>query len=144
MKPSALRTVALFISENFKELRQFLKSTGFSRAILVGIAVTLPIVLGIQLGYFEIGLALGFGAFWCSPSDVSGSFQHKKIGIIISAALVMVVSFIGGYLHYETCLSLPVLGILSFGIAFISVYGFRASLISFSGLLALALSFACH
>ncbi|MBZ0327136.1 MAG: FUSC family protein [Altibacter sp.] len=108
----------------------------------MGIAVTLPIVLGIQLGYFEIGLALCFGAFWSSPSDVSGSFQHKKTGILISAALVMVVSFIGGYLHYETWLSLPVLGILAFGIAFISVYGFRASLISFSGLLALVLSFA--
>ncbi|GJM31258.1 MAG: membrane protein [Saprospiraceae bacterium] len=96
--------------------------------------------MGLQLGYFEIGLALCFGAFWSSPSDVSGSFQHKKIGILISAALVMVVSFIGGYLHYETWLSLPVLGILSFGIAYISVYGFRASLVSFSGLLALVLS----
>lgn len=60
----------------------------------------------------------------------------------MSAALVMIVSFIGGYLHYETWLSLPILGMLSFGIAFISIYGFRASLISFSGLLALALSFA--
>lgn len=130
------------ISKNFKELQQFLKSTSFSRAILVGIAVSLPIVLGIQFGYFEIGLALCFGAFWSSPSDVSGNFRHKKIGILISATLVMVVSFIGGYLHYETWLSLPVLGILGFGIAFISVYGFRASLISFSGLLALVLSFA--
>lgn len=98
--------------------------------------------MGLQLGYFEVGLALCFGAFWSSPSDVSGSFQHKKIGILISAALVMVVSFIGGYLHYETWLSLPVLGILSFGIAYISIYGFRASLISFSGLLAMVLSLA--
>jgi uncharacterized membrane protein YccC len=137
-----LSTVILFISENFKDMQQFLRSTSFSRAILVGIAVTLPILLGIQFGYFEIGLALGFGAFWCSPSDINGSFLRKKTGILISAALVMVVSFIGGYLHYETWLSLPVLGILAFGIAFISVYGFRASLISFSGLLALVLSFA--
>lgn len=142
MKQSALSTVTLFFSENFKELQQFLKSTSFSKAILMGIAVTLPIVLGIQFGHFEIGLALCFGAFWSSPSDTIGSFQHKKIGILISAALIMVVSFIGGYLHYETWLSLPILGILSFGIAFISVYGFRASLISFSGLLALVLSFA--
>ena len=139
---SVLNTITHFISVNIKSLQQFLKSTSFSRAILMGIAVTLPIVLGIQFGHIEIGLALGFGAFWCSPSDVSGSFQHKKTGIIFSAALVMVVSFIGGYLHYETWLSLPVLGILSFGIAFLLVYGFRASLISFSGLLALVLSFA--
>jgi uncharacterized membrane protein YccC len=137
-----LSKLSLSLSKNFKELQQFLKSTSFSKAILVGIAVTLPIVLGIQFGHLEIGLALCFGAFWSSPSDISGSFQHKKIGIIISAALVLVVSFIGGYLHYETWLSLPILGSLSFAIAFISVYGFRASLISFSGLLALVLSFA--
>ena len=37
---------------------------------------------------------------------------------------------------------LPVLGLLTFAIAFISVYGFRASLTSFSRLMALALSFA--
>lgn len=108
----------------------------------VGIAVSLPALIGTQLGYFEIGMALSFGAFWSSPSDVSGSFRHKKIGILISAALVMVVSFIKGYLNFELWLLLPVLGLLTFIIAYISVYGFRASLVSFSGLMALALSFA--
>jgi uncharacterized membrane protein YccC len=54
----------------------------------------------------------------------------------------MLVSFIKGYLHFELWLLLPLLGLLTFAIAFISVYGFRASLISFSGLMALALSFA--
>jgi len=137
-----LSTLILFISENIKELQQFLKSISFSRAIRVGIAVTLPVLIGIQLGYIEIGMALSFGAFWSSPSDVIGSFRHKKIGILISAILVMVVSFIKGYLHFELWLLLPILGLLTFAIAYISVYGFRASLISFSGLMALALSFA--
>lgn len=130
------------VSEHLNELQQFLKSTSFSRGILVGVAVTLPILLGIQFDQFEIGLALCFGAFWSSPSDISGSFRHKAIGILTSAALAMVVGFIGGYLHFETWPSLPVLGVLSFGIAYLSIYGFRASLISLSGLLALVLSFA--
>ncbi|NEN22379.1 hypothetical protein G3O08_02540 [Cryomorpha ignava] len=109
---------------------------------MIGFAITTPILIGLYLGHFEIGLALCFGAFWCSPSDVSGSFRHKKIGILFSAALVMIVSLVGGYLHYEAWISLPIIGIFTFAIAFISVYGFRASLISFSGLLALVLSFA--
>lgn len=131
-----------FISENFKTLRQFLKSTSFTRAILVGIAITVPIVMGLQLGYFEIGLAICFGAFLSSSCDVSGSFRHKKNGILISAALVMIVSFIKGHLHFELWLLLSVLGVLTFAIAYISIYGFRASLVSFSGLMALVLSFA--
>lgn len=131
-----------FISGHYNELLLFLKSVSFSRAIRVGIAVTLPVVVGLQLGYLEIGLALSFGAFWSSPSDVTGSPQHRKIGILVSAALVMLVSFIKGYLHFELWLLLPILGLLTFVIAFISVYGFRASLVSFSGLMALVLSFS--
>ncbi|SMG12331.1 TIGR01666 family membrane protein [Arenibacter troitsensis] len=109
---------------------------------MIAIAVTVPILLSIVWGHIEIGLALCFGAFWSSPSDVSGNFRHKKFGILFSAVLVMLVSFIGGYLKFETWLLIPVLGLLTFAIAFISVYGFRASLISFSGLLALVLRFA--
>lgn len=54
----------------------------------------------------------------------------------------MIVSFIGGYLTFHYGFIIPVLGLLTFGIAYISVFGFRASLISFSGLLALVISFA--
>ncbi|HLV40492.1 FUSC family protein [Xanthomarina sp.] len=131
-----------FISKNYKDFLQFLKSSDFSKAVLTGIAVTIPILLGIFLNQLDIGLAICFGAFWCSPSDVSGKLKHKINGILFSALLIMIVSFIGGYLQFQTWLTVPVLGILTFGIAFISVYGFRASLIGFSGLLALVLSFA--
>ncbi len=130
------------VSEHLNELQQFLKSTSFSRGVLVGIAVSLPIILGIEFDQFEVGLALCYGAFWSSLSDIRGSFRHKTIGILSSAALAMVAGFIGGCLHYETWLSLPVIGVFSFGIAYLSIYGFRASLVSFSGLLALVLSFA--
>ena len=130
------------ISTNFKELLQFLKSTNFSKAIIVGIALTVPIIIGLQFGFFEIAIALAFGAFWSSPSDVSGSFKHKRNGILFSIALIVVVSFIGGYLDFDTWFLVPVLGILTFAISYIAVFGFRASLISFSGLLALVLSFA--
>ncbi|GEQ85712.1 TIGR01666 family membrane protein [Patiriisocius marinistellae] len=108
----------------------------------MGIAITVPIVLGIALEHLDIGLALCFGAFWSSPSNTHGSFRNKKLGILFSAALVTIVSFIGGYLNIQLILLLPILGLLTFSIAYISIYGFRASLISFSGLLALVLSFA--
>ncbi|MCX7547806.1 FUSC family protein [Xanthomarina sp. F1114] len=130
------------ISKNYKELLQFFKSNDFSKAVIIGFAITTPIVLGLLFDHLDIGLAICFGAFWCSPSDVSGNPRHKINGILFSALLIAIVSFIGGYLQYRIWLTIPVLGILTFAIAFISVYGFRASLISFSGLLALVLSFA--
>src|SRR5690554_2386074 len=142
MNPLGLSHVTAFISEHFRDLQQFARGISFSKAVRVGMAVTLPIILGIQLGYLEIGLALSLGAFWSSPSDVIGNFQHKKVGILISAILTMFVTFIKGYLHIHTWWFLPVLGGLTFAIAYISIYGFRASLVSFSGLMALVLSFS--
>ncbi|WP_008639027.1 FUSC family protein [Bizionia argentinensis] len=102
----------------------------------------MPIVFGLITDYFEIGIALGFGAFWASPSDVNGNLKHKQIGIIFSTLLIVVISFIGGYFHISNIFLFPLLGVLTFSIAFISIYGFRASMVSFSGLLALVLSFA--
>lgn len=137
-----LNKIYQFIALNFKELIRFFGSTNFSKSLITVIAVVSPIALGVWLKHTEIGLAIGFGAFWSSPSDVHGSQKHKIVGILLSAALVMVVSFIGGYLHYQPWLSMIILGVTSFAIALISSYGFRASLIGFSGLLALVLSFA--
>ncbi|WP_282030604.1 FUSC family protein [Winogradskyella eximia] len=141
-KLKIINLILTFISKHSKELFEFFKSTSFSKAVLIGVAVTTPIILGIVTNQFEVGLALCFGAFWCSPSDVSGRLKHKQVGILFSAILVVVISFIGGYLNISNFLLFPILGFLTFCIAFISIYGFRASLISFSGLLALVLSFA--
>ena len=137
-----LKNISSLISQNVDELRDFLKSISFSRALRVGIAVTVPIILGLQFGHFEIAIPLCFGAFWSSPSDVSGSYHYKKNGVLFSAGLVTVISYLGSYLHYGYWYSLLLLGFLSFCISYISIYGFRASLVSFSGLLALVLSFA--
>lgn len=120
---------------------EFLKSTNFSKAALIGVAITVPITVGIVMNKLDIGLAICFGAFWCSPSDVSGNLKHRQVGIAFSTLLIVIVSFIGGYLSVSNYILFPVLGILTFCISFISIYGFRASMISFSGLLALVLSF---
>ncbi|MEP6260593.1 MAG: FUSC family membrane protein [Gillisia sp.] len=119
-----------------------MKSTDFSKALILGTAITLPITLGVYFDRFEFGLAIALGALLCSSSDVSGSQRHKNIGILISAALAVLVSLAGGYLVFNSWLFVPVLGVIMFGISYLAVFGFRASLISFSGLFAMVLSFA--
>jgi uncharacterized membrane protein (TIGR01666 family) len=132
----------LFFSGLFQEISQFLKSTDFSKGFIVALALAIPIALGVSLGVFEIGLAIALGALLSSPSDISGSFRHKKNGILLSALIAVLASLTGGYLAFDTWLLIPFLGIAIFGISYLSVYGFRASLISFSGLFAIVLSFA--
>ncbi|KXO00697.1 hypothetical protein LS48_04735 [Aequorivita aquimaris] len=130
------------VATSLKDLSEFVNSTDFSKAILLGIALTLPIVAGVKLDALDMGIAVTAGAMLASPSDVSGSIRHKITGILLATLLAMIVSLIGGYLHLSLWLVFPILGILMFGISYLSIYGFRASLISFSGLFALVLSFS--
>ncbi len=129
-------------NESYKEAILFLKSTDFTKAIILGFGIIVPIVIGIYLGYFEIGLAIALGALLSSPSDVTGSFRNKNFGILLSALFAVIASLIGGLLDPLNWITVPILGVIMFGFSYFAVYGFRASLISFSGLFALVLSFA--
>lgn len=123
-------------------LIDFLKSTDFSLAIMVGWTMVLPIFMGYQLGHLTIGISIAIGALLASPSDVEGSFGLKINGILLSNALAMLITLIGGYMHVTWWILFPILGGLVFAISYLSIFGFRASLISFSGLFALILSFS--
>jgi len=110
--------------------------------MLMGIALTLPILFGIQFDRVQTSIVITVGALLASPSDTSGSLQSKIKGILLSALLAMTVSVIGGYLRFSMWAMFPLIGLLMFGISYLSIFGFRASLISFSGLFALVLSFS--
>lgn len=142
LKKDQLKTSQSKVQETLKDLSEYFNSTDFSKAILLGIALTVPILVGISLDALQIGITITLGAMLASPSDVSGSIRHKITGILFATSLAMLVSFIGGYLHLSLWLLFPILGGMMFGISFLAIYGFRASLISFSGLLALVLSFS--
>ncbi|WP_410006636.1 FUSC family membrane protein [Aequorivita nionensis] len=130
------------VATAFKDLSEYFNSTDFSKAILLGIALTVPIIFGVKMDMLPIGITITVGAMLASPSDVSGSIRHKITGILFATLLAMIVSLIGGYLHLSLWLLFPIVGILMFSISYLAIYGFRASLISFSGLLALVLSFS--
>jgi len=126
----------------YNELIKFLRSTDFSKAIVLTIAIVIPIAVFSNLGILEIGISMAMGSLLSSPSDVAGSFKHKVLGIL-AAALLGALSFgIAGYAALWTWAVVPMLLVMMFSIAYLSIYGFRASLVTFAGLLAVVLSFA--
>ncbi|TBW29386.1 FUSC family protein [Gramella sp. KN1008] len=82
------------------------------------------------------------GCLLASPSDVPGSFKHKVLGILFAALLGSLSFLIAGYTGSSLLTAIPMLFLMMFSISYLSVYGFRASLVTFSGLLAVVLSFA--
>lgn len=137
-----MKILNLDLKNGIQEFSVFLKSTDFSKAIIIAIAITLPITIGVKTGNLEMGTAVGLGALLSSPSDITGSIRHKNFGILLSSIIAILITLIGGYIPDNFWLILLILGVTTFCLSYLAVYGFRASLISFSGLLALVLSFA--
>lgn len=106
------------------------------------IALLVPITLGVQFGALQVGIHIAIGAYFISPSDVSGSFRLKILGMLFSLGLVLGVTIIASFLKGSFWLTFFGMGVLVFAISYLSIYGFRASLISFCGLFALSLSSA--
>ncbi len=96
----------------------------------------------MNLGLLEIGVSMAMGSLLSSPSDVAGSFKHKVMGIMAAAFLGGISFCIAGYASQFSWAVPPMLLVMMFCIAYLSVYGFRASLVTFAGLLAVVLSFA--
>jgi len=137
-----LKILNLDLRAGLQEFSTFLKSTDFSKAIILAIAITLPITIGVNTDHLEIGIAVGLGALLSSPSDVTGSVRHKNFGILLSSIIAILTTLIGGYKPDQFLIIVLILGGTTFCLSYLAVYGFRASLISFSGLFALVLSFA--
>lgn len=85
---------------------------------------------------------MAIGVLLTSPSEVPGSLRRRVIGVSFSVIIAVLTTVLIGYASAYTWIFLPVFVLFTFHFSMISVYGFRASLISFSGLLAIVLSMA--
>jgi len=122
---------------------RFFKSLNFLKAIVLAIAMILPVFLSnLYLNNISIGFSIALGVLFCSPANVPGSTKHNFFGILLAVILSVILTIIIGFAMNSFWLMLPLLGLSIFLISYLSVFGFRASLISFAGLLAIVLSFA--
>ncbi|MFQ6603577.1 FUSC family membrane protein [Flavobacterium sp. C3NV] len=125
----------------FDRISKFTNSTSFLNASKVTIASVVPVLILNFLGHFEIGFTIALGAFYTYPSDVPSSLSHKIKGLIVASFIVSGVNLLVNLAYPYPYLFYPFLGLLLFLCSMISVYGQRATLVSFSALLSISLSF---
>jgi len=122
-------------------IRQFTDSTNFENALKVTVASVLPVIVCAQLGVFDIGFTIALGAFLTYPADIPSNLRHKVNGVLVAALIVAGSTLLINLLYPFPFVLYPITAILLFFLAMISVYGHRANMVSFSGLLAVALAF---
>lgn len=124
-------------------LIRYFKSVHFIKALLVALSMAIPVLISIYFfDRLDIGFSIALGAILCAPSDVPGSLKHKFYGILVSIFLSFAITFLIGYFSGYLFVIVPLLVFLVFSVSYISVFGFRASLISLVGLLSVVLAFA--
>jgi uncharacterized membrane protein (TIGR01666 family) len=122
-------------------IRKFTDTTNFENALKVTFASALPAVICSKLGIFQIGFTIALGAFLTYPSDIPSNLRHKINGVLVAAFIVAGSTLLINVLYPFPWLLYPVAALLVFFLSMISVYGQRANMVSFSGLLAICLAF---
>jgi uncharacterized membrane protein (TIGR01666 family) len=124
------------------KIKKFTDGTSFTNALKITIAAVLPVLLFSYLGHFKIGFTIALGAFFTYPSDIPSNLKHKVNGILVTVLIVSGVNLLINVIYPYPWVFYPFLTLLLFFLSMISVYGQRATMVSFSALLAISLAFA--
>ncbi len=124
------------------QIQKFIDTTSFTNALKVTIAAVIPVVIFTYFGMFNIGFVLALGAIFVYPSDIASSLNQKIYGIVLTAILTSIITLIVNIFFPYKVLFYLIITLLIFSISIVSVYGQRASMLSFSCLVALALAFS--
>lgn len=127
---------------HLKAFLKLLKTAEFGKGISFAVAAILPLLISGYFDELQVGISMAIGVLLCSPSDVPGSLRRRVVGVAFSITIAVFATLVSGYASGNDLVFVPILILLMFGFSMISVYGFRASLISFSGLFAVVLSMA--
>ena len=130
------------MNRHLNTIELFLKGSNLYRGIRLTTAVVAPLVVLYFLGYSELAPSIVVGVFLNAPGDIPGSLKRKINAILISIGLTMLVTCVILFFKPYLVPLLVAMAIISFVVSLISVYGFRASLVSFSGLLSMVLALA--
>ena len=123
-------------------IRRFFISADFYKSVTFLIAALFPILIGnFFYDNVTVGFAIALGVLYNSPSNIAGSVKHRTVGMLICILISTLTTLILGYASVHTGMLLPILGLITFVVSYISVFGHRASLVALGGLLSIVLSF---
>lgn len=128
------------VISQLKKFKIFLKGANFYRSIILTLAVVLPISILYVEPSFTLSVSVSIGAFIVGISDIPGNLKHKLLSISSASFIAMFTTIIILLTKPYFEVLIVTIAILSFGLSLIAVYGFRGSLIGFSGLIALVLA----
>ncbi len=124
------------------QIQKFTDTTYFINALKMTISAVIPVLLFTYFGHFQTGFTIALGAFFTYPSDIPSNLKDKIKGVTVTALLISGANLLVNIVYPYPWLFYPFLVASVFFVSMFSVYGKRATMVSFSALLSVSLAFA--
>jgi len=122
--------------------KDFTIGNNLYNALKVALSTVIPVFVFSYLGQLEVGITIALGAFFTFPSDTPSNLKHKINGLLATIIIITVVNIVINVTYPYPFLFYPIFTVLVFGLSMLSVYGHRATMVAFSSLMILCISFA--
>lgn len=123
-----------------QEIQNFFYSQYFADGLRITFGTVIPALIFSWLGNLQVGITISLGAMAVGLSDTPGPLTHRRNGMLMCTAVVLVSALITNAINgLPTVLTLVIIA-LSFLFSMFAVYGARASTVGMMGMLIMVLN----
>jgi len=123
-----------------REIKNFFYSQYFSDGLRIAGGILLPSLICLYFNAFSTGITISLGALCVAVVDTPGPVVHKRNAMMISGALVFIVTFVTGYAVTNIVILGAEVTVFAFVFSMFTVYGNRAASVGTAALLVMVLS----
>lgn len=124
------------------KIKDFTVGTNLTNALKVVLSAVLPVLVFSYFGDIQSGLIMALGVIFTFPSDTPSNLKHKINGLLVSILIISGVNLLINLTAPYPLLLYPVFTLLVFILSMLSVYGQRATMVAFSALMTISISFS--
>ncbi len=124
------------------KIKEFTVAISFTNALKAMLAALIPFYVFSRFGDISSGLTMAIGALFTFPSDIPSNLKHKVNGLLVTVLILSGSNLIINVTYPYPFIFYPVFSILVFFLSMFAVYGQRGTMVAFSALLTISISFA--
>lgn len=128
------------LQQSISYLQKVFRDEQFYVSLRHTVGAFIPLVACELLGYESLGLEMMLGAFFVSGVDIAGTFASKARGLLITTAISITITFCLLVAGEQLLLMLFLLFVFIFGLAYISPFSMRYTLMGVMGFIAIILA----
>ncbi len=124
------------------KIKEFTVDISFTNALKAMLSALIPFYVFSKFGDINSGLTMAIGALFTFPGDIPSNLKHKINGLLVTILILSGSNLIINLVYPYPFIFYPVFSILVFFLSMLSVYGQRGTMVAFSALLTISISFA--